>query len=833
VKSVNERKRIVWPGWLPLALGLIGFALYMWRIDARSIWWDESLSLYRAQRDISYILSGHIDFPGIETIDQHPPLYFLLLRLFVRFAGESDLTLRLPSALFSLLNVALLYALGRYLWNYKVGLVAMVLGVLSPFYLWYAQEARMYTMVTALGSLSLYALWRGLNERGWGWAVLWGVAAAAALLTQYLSFLFLLCQGVLAVLLWPRRIRGSKRSSRSRWLWGGMFLIFLLGGVTYQIVRLIPSLQSFQRHVPLWAMFADVLNSFSLGLSVNLRWAWPLDLVFGLVYLGGVVALWHCPPHLPEDVKGWRFHGVILMFGVGYILFPLLLIWGISLFIPLYKNSRYIMMASPAFYLTVAVGVWSLERYRRWLGNLIFAILLLSMGFSVARYSFCERYQSKEEYRQPARLIERNERVGDVILVNGPESLTAFMHYYRGELPVVALPEGGLSLEQLDQRLRRLAAQYDRIWLLRARTEVSDPQRRVQHWFQKQTMQLLYKGYPSSGFYIALSAHLAKSPLVDRPIQGQRGIWDRILALKDFSLRYRDTAGRVQVLAAAEAQAAKERDPIPAGKVLSAELFLEPLDHLEDYKTSLRLVREGIVWAQKDQLPFMYFATSEWPVNKVVRYEPDVPIPVGTPPGRYALQLWFYRVQDGTSLEFYTPEGECLPYAPLGWVFVGKRRGDEKLFLPSGVKRFPLPITFGNRFSLLAAQVLPKEVRQGDMVVLDLYWQAKTEKPGEYLLVVNWQDSEGHVWHSETRPLAGVNYPTIEWEKGEQVRGILKLPLPQDAPLGPNTVHLLVYAPQRTRFLWIRRGVVPWPSRDVVVDRITIVPLSSKIESKD
>ncbi|MBN1399815.1 MAG: hypothetical protein JXA74_03195, partial [Anaerolineae bacterium] len=80
-----------------LALILASFLLRMWRLDAKSIWWDESLSLHRAQRDLGYILSNRIDIAGTETIDLHPPLYFALLRVFIVCCGEADLVLRFPS----------------------------------------------------------------------------------------------------------------------------------------------------------------------------------------------------------------------------------------------------------------------------------------------------------------------------------------------------------------------------------------------------------------------------------------------------------------------------------------------------------------------------------------------------------------------------------------------------------------------------------------------------------------------------------------------------------------------------------------------------------------
>jgi mannosyltransferase len=118
------------------------------------MWWDESLSLQRAQGSVTQILSNQIEFTGGATTDQHPPFYFLLLRGMVLLAGDSDTVLRFPSALFSSLLVPLLYVMGCRLRNRRTGFLAASLGTLSPFLLWYAQEIRMYTLVTFLGLLS-------------------------------------------------------------------------------------------------------------------------------------------------------------------------------------------------------------------------------------------------------------------------------------------------------------------------------------------------------------------------------------------------------------------------------------------------------------------------------------------------------------------------------------------------------------------------------------------------------------------------------------------------------------------------------------------------------
>ena len=195
-----------WPfNILVLVLIALAFARGVYGLGSQSLWWDESLSLYRATHDPLFILSNRIilfdTVNEVVTIDNHPPLYFLLLHLFVRLAGDSEFTLRFPSLVFSVLTVPLLYAAGKYLFDHLTGLLAALFGAVSPLYLWYSHEARMYTMLTFWGLLSFYALLRMLcrSERSESaakamWPATYVLSSVAMVSTHYLGFLVLLSE---------------------------------------------------------------------------------------------------------------------------------------------------------------------------------------------------------------------------------------------------------------------------------------------------------------------------------------------------------------------------------------------------------------------------------------------------------------------------------------------------------------------------------------------------------------------------------------------------------------------------------------------------------------
>lgn len=826
--------------WLLLLLILLAFGLRLWRIEDKSIWWDESLSLYRAQQDVPYILSNRIDFPGASTTDQHPPLYFVLLHFFIRFAGESDLALRLPSVLWAVLLVPLLYRLGTRLWDRSIGLLAALWGTLSPFYLWYAQEARMYTMLTALTVISLYALWRAFTEQRRAWALLFGLTVIAALFTQYLYALLIPGLALLGFFLWPRRAshaaaHHSTSAHRSRrLLWLTILPLLLLPPLGYGVAQLLPSLNSSRTYVPLGIILRDALNSFSLGLSVDLVQVWHLDVLMALIFVLGVLSLWRQPPRLAQDgsARPWQARGAGFTLTLGLILLPIILIWIFSFFMPLYMGSRYVIMCSPSFYLGLALGVRSLSRIKSWAAGLAILLIIAAMGYSTQRYFTHPAYRAKADYRSAARHIALNERPGDVIVVDAPENIPAFVHYYAGDLSVVGVPTialaGHADPDQVAQTMTELTTRYDRLWLVHCRTMFSDPEDVVSQWLEEHTLLQERILFPSYADDVRLSAHLSHLPILAEAPDGMDpvGVLEERLMLLSCSLRYLDATGQAQRVSLTD-EAPHSRGSVPAGKTITALCHWRPLQPLGVYKTSLRLVdAQGVMWAQRDESPFMYVPTSQWPVGAVIRHEATLPIPPVTPPGAYRLQLWVYEAETGRPLDFAARSGTAVqPYLDLGTIQVGPnlKRLAAREVLPETAYRPWGGAVFGGDLALLASDWGPKTLQRGSPLTLHLYWRAQRAMPREYTLVLNWVDASGQVRHTSHHNLTGTDYATSRWAKDELLRGILLVTAPSEIPPGDYKLFILLQPQGKDGFAWLRRGPFPWAGHELVVARVKIL----------
>lgn len=185
--------------WLGAALILLALALRAHRLAAQSLWSDEDITLDRALRPLAEMLRAL-------PVEQGP-LYYLLMRPWTLLAGSSDLALRWPSLLASVLAVALGLALGRRLAGRRAGAFLGLILALSPFLVYYGQEARGYALLFCLALALPLALLRAESvgrRRDW---LLVGLLAAATLLTHAYGLLALL-----PLLAWPLlgRMAGSQ-----------------------------------------------------------------------------------------------------------------------------------------------------------------------------------------------------------------------------------------------------------------------------------------------------------------------------------------------------------------------------------------------------------------------------------------------------------------------------------------------------------------------------------------------------------------------------------------------------------------------------------------------
>ncbi len=191
---------------------LIATGLRAWQLDAQSLWFDEGFSWHAAtQPSLAAVVDGD---------PTNPPLYYLLLHVWIRLTGDSEFGLRVFSLLQGILLLAGIGALARRWFCQPTALIALGLGAFTPLLWWAAQEARMYNTL-ALAVLLMTAGYLSLQrhpQRRRAWLAL-AAGELIALYTHNTGIVVLGAINLVFALGWGLRLRRGGPDWRLLWRW--------------------------------------------------------------------------------------------------------------------------------------------------------------------------------------------------------------------------------------------------------------------------------------------------------------------------------------------------------------------------------------------------------------------------------------------------------------------------------------------------------------------------------------------------------------------------------------------------------------------------------------
>ncbi|MGO9972397.1 MAG: glycosyltransferase family 39 protein [Solirubrobacteraceae bacterium] len=200
VARASARTRTIAPDlWLLAAITAIAALLRFSTITSQSFWFDEAVTVHEVSLSFGSMLHA------IHVEESTPPLYFSLAWLWTRLFGSGELGIRSLSALAGTALVPVAYMCGRELVSRSAGVLTAAFVAVSPFMIWYSQEARAYMLFALFGGLSLMFFARALRTRGTVDLGLWVVCAALAMLTHFFAAFLVAPEAVW--LLWRLRNR--------------------------------------------------------------------------------------------------------------------------------------------------------------------------------------------------------------------------------------------------------------------------------------------------------------------------------------------------------------------------------------------------------------------------------------------------------------------------------------------------------------------------------------------------------------------------------------------------------------------------------------------------
>ncbi len=471
---------------------LFGFGLRVYRLGYQELRGDETFGYLFSLPSINQIVKR-----TFELQEPHPVASYFVQSAWLDWAGHNEYALRFPSAWFGLLSVALLILLAKELGfsSLQVGVSGLLIA-LSPYAIWHAQDARMYSMSLALTVASTYFFvaytgWaRGTSTlaeppedlrdlsrsaettKRWnlnlalkpsGPAIGYIATALAALHTHYFAA-FVILSHSLFLLFWMISQPRTRLPTFLRWI--GIQLLLSLAYLPWLIpARNILTNYGGNGDSPgILAMLGRSLRTFALGETVTPPWIW---LVMPLFVLGLLISL--------------RANRIRTGFLLLALFVPVVITWLSALGRPIF-NERYLIAAVPSFVLLLAFGIStglgalgnqfnrrfkgsgiptldestmpqdSPRPFTKWLGLesvavagfsiVLTTMLLAGIMLSLANHYTNASYSKTIGWRQLAQSLDRLSAGYDStsarLVQNYPDP--TLWYYYRGDIAHLVLP---------------------------------------------------------------------------------------------------------------------------------------------------------------------------------------------------------------------------------------------------------------------------------------------------------------------------------------------------------------------------------------------------------
>jgi 4-amino-4-deoxy-L-arabinose transferase-like glycosyltransferase len=413
----HRLKKIFYDHWIFIGILLLAGFLRLYDLDFWSLWSDEFYTLWRADRPMGETLEKVKDSP-------FPPLYYLMMNIWVKIFGLSDFMARLPSVIFSVGAVIVLYIFVDKLFNREVALLSCLLVALNPFQIEMAQNAKMYPMLWFFILLSMFYFWKiihGGENKNW---ILYLLTTLASVYTMYIGWINFLLHNLMYIFYGPPK-------KNRKWLWCQLIILLCyVPWISYFFCHAIGRkginwITSPENH---WIAFKDIFANL-LGLTyfydnkvINIS-----ALLMGLLIGGGIF-----------HFKNKKFSKSLIYIWAG-TLFTYLVFYTIEIIHTPILVFRYLGLLSFLYAILLALGIYTFPRWWRYL--VLAGVLGFFLNYPTKSYLIKKGKYNNEAWRtligEIKEILPRKPTILNGVYLEDGALLYAIGHYGKVfDLPI-------------------------------------------------------------------------------------------------------------------------------------------------------------------------------------------------------------------------------------------------------------------------------------------------------------------------------------------------------------------------------------------------------------
>jgi uncharacterized membrane protein len=408
-------------------------------------------------KPISVLLSN---FRSVDPLC--PPLYAIVMNRWLTIFGGSDFSMRALSAAISTMSVVATGLLASLLLGPLSGCFSALLQAVSPFDIAYGQEARMYSLIVLMATLSGGALTLLCTRRQSAtsalYALLYAFSTWALLSTHYTALFF--WAGEIVVALAFAAVR--RDWLLLAWLGASQALIAALCYPWFHLFLEAAKIRSASFYVSrspsLWWPF------YALLVRIPFNWVEFLAGKRVMAYLFPIygTALWlvyealrNALPHLKtftlstakvlgigvrrqaDEVAEKRHFDAVYIFLLAALVLPQAGVWLVDLVENhrVVEISRYVISTSPALYMLSGAGLVAAMRRFKWARYLF----ILHISLALANNAYHHLVHQRENWRQAAQIIEDQRKPEEIVYVSQYYDLYCLDRYLTGPIRQIGL----------------------------------------------------------------------------------------------------------------------------------------------------------------------------------------------------------------------------------------------------------------------------------------------------------------------------------------------------------------------------------------------------------
>ncbi len=446
---------------------VIGLAVMFRLINLnQSFWLDEAAQVIESVRPLGQQFDLVADF--------HPPLYHLLIHFWL-FLGRSEIWVRLLSVGLGVGSVILIYQLGKLLFDKKTALVSALFLAISPYHIWYSQEARPYIAFLFLSLLATFFL---IRKRWVGYVI----ALIFSLYTHYFTFFMMISHAAYIFLFDKRNLRKFLTASGISLITFAVWMPELFQQLTLGTGGRFTGWTGVVSTTPVKTA-ALIFAKFIFGRgSIDNNFLYSLVIL--PVFLMFVMAL----------IKIWKERQgkiLVILFAIPFLTAEI-----VSVFVPINAVQRLIFLL-PIFSLILAAGILHLSRRMQLVALLI--VIITSIG-GIYQYYTDESVQ-REQWRQAVKFTEQSpdEKSATIFVFPGP--FAPFTWYTKLQIDAWGIaPKFILTDSDLTNMSVKLSTK-NKLYLYQYLTGLTDPQNKTQKFLSLSGFtQTDVRNFPGVGF---------------------------------------------------------------------------------------------------------------------------------------------------------------------------------------------------------------------------------------------------------------------------------------------------------------------------------------------